>query len=189
LNPPSISEIAPRLFLGNFSSSYDVETLKKHSITSTLSLMTEKSPRWMDPHVQHHVSAARRLFIPAVDADWMDILSKLDEICEFIDKQLAMPIGTVPGGVLVHCRMGISRSATVVIAYLMKKHGQSVDEALAAVRAKRRIVSPNAGFLEQLQAWGKIKYDLWEVPGKVPKREYTEFLRRWDERQEAAKRK
>ena len=46
--------------------------------------------------------------------------------------------------------MGISRSATVVIAYLIATSQMTPHEALAAVRAKRAIVKPNRGFMSQL---------------------------------------
>ena len=44
---------------------------------------------------------------------------------------------------LVHCKMGISRSATVTIAYVMKEYGHSLAEALDHVRGRREIVRPN----------------------------------------------
>lgn len=47
--------------------------------------------------------------------------------------------------------MGISRSATVICAYLIATTRMTPREALAAVRAKRSIVSPNMGFLRQLE--------------------------------------
>ena len=50
----------------------------------------------------------------------------------------------------VHCFMGISRSATVVCAYLIATMEMTPDEALAAAKEKREIVSPNIGFLCQL---------------------------------------
>lgn len=54
--------------------------------------------------------------------------------------------------VLVHCREGVSRSATVVLAYLLLRAREpvaSVEEALRLVRS-RRSVCPNGGFLVQL---------------------------------------
>lgn len=53
-------------------------------------------------------------------------------------------------GVLVHCQRGVSRSATIVIAYLMSTQGMSLKEALKHTKGKRNIVKPNAGFLKQL---------------------------------------
>ncbi|KAJ0797969.1 putative phosphoric monoester hydrolase [Helianthus annuus] len=59
------------------------------------------------------------------------------------------------GSVLVHCFAGRSRSATVVVAYLMKTHGMSSSKALNLVKSKRSVVAPNAGFILQLQSYEK----------------------------------
>lgn len=53
--------------------------------------------------------------------------------------------------VLVHCVMGRSRSATLVLAYLMKKQSLTVVDAIEHVR-RRRCILPNHGFLKQLRA-------------------------------------
>uniref|UniRef100_A0A673U8U5 Dual specificity phosphatase 27, atypical n=1 Tax=Suricata suricatta TaxID=37032 RepID=A0A673U8U5_SURSU len=55
-----------------------------------------------------------------------------------------------PGKVLVSSEMGISRSAVLVVAYLMTFHNMTVLEALMTVRRKRAIY-PNDGFLKQLR--------------------------------------
>jgi len=52
--------------------------------------------------------------------------------------------------VLVHCRRGISRSASTVIAYVMKSRGLSLKESMEHVKKCRSIVDPNAGFQKQL---------------------------------------
>jgi atypical dual specificity phosphatase len=49
--------------------------------------------------------------------------------------------------------MGISRSATIVCAYLIATTRMTPNEALAAVREKRGIVSPNMGFMRQLEEY------------------------------------
>lgn len=54
------------------------------------------------------------------------------------------------GKVLVHCAMGISRSATLVLAFLMICEDMSLADAIQAVRSHRGIC-PNSGFLEQLR--------------------------------------
>ena len=55
------------------------------------------------------------------------------------------------GKVLVHCVMGRSRSASLVLAYLMMEQGLSVVGAIEHVR-QRRCILPNHGFLRQLRA-------------------------------------
>lgn len=53
------------------------------------------------------------------------------------------------GKVMVHCKVGASRSATIVLAFLMIKRHMTIQEAVRMVRARREIV-PNDGFLQQL---------------------------------------
>lgn len=50
---------------------------------------------------------------------------------------------------MVNCKQGASRSATLVLAYLMIKHHMTAKQAVRIVRAKREI-APNEGFLQQL---------------------------------------
>ncbi|CAF1364332.1 unnamed protein product [Adineta ricciae] len=52
--------------------------------------------------------------------------------------------------VLVHCQMGVSRSSSIVLAYLMKYHYGSLDEAYQYLVGRRRCAEPNLGFLLQL---------------------------------------
>ena len=57
------------------------------------------------------------------------------------------------GSVLVHCVQGVSRSVSMVIAYLMKHKKWSYDQALAFVRSKRPQAKPNPAFAAQLQQY------------------------------------
>ncbi len=57
---------------------------------------------------------------------------------------------------LVHCKMGVSRSASTVIAYAMKQQHWPLDVALAYVRDRRSIIKPNEGFMKQLQTYNGI---------------------------------
>lgn len=53
--------------------------------------------------------------------------------------------------ILVHCMMGISRSASLVIGHLMKRDGLNYEEAFSKVREARWIVQSNKGFIEQFK--------------------------------------
>lgn len=55
------------------------------------------------------------------------------------------------GKVLVHCWAGISRSATVCIAYIMYKLELSFDQAFDLVMSRRSVIDPNINFIQQLQ--------------------------------------
>jgi len=73
------------------------------------------------------------------------LMSKLEEAFDFIDtaREAKRPV-------LVHCAAGVSRSATVVIAYLMQREGYTLEKALAHVEFCRPEVKPNEGFMRML---------------------------------------
>eukprot|EP00742_Colponemidia_sp_Colp-10_P009058 GILJ01009849.1.p1 GENE.GILJ01009849.1~~GILJ01009849.1.p1 ORF type:complete len:333 (-),score=55.35 GILJ01009849.1:223-1221(-) len=90
------------------------------------------------------------LLIDIEDTDEADIFQHFEHTARFIDSARA-----AGGTCLVHCRAGISRSASVVIAYLMQLNRLPFETALKTVATRRRIVCPNLGFREQLK-----KYEL-----------------------------
>jgi protein-tyrosine phosphatase len=52
--------------------------------------------------------------------------------------------------ILIHCVSGISRSASIVIAYIMDKYKMNYDDAFVYVKTKRPSIRPNTNFIEQL---------------------------------------
>ena len=77
-----------------------------------------------------------------------DISQHFEECFDWIEKELQRG-----HSVLVHCRAGISRSASIVIAYLMKKRQMGFQEAYTFVKAKRNRVEPNFGFKDLLRKY------------------------------------
>ena len=63
------------------------------------------------------------------------------------------------GIILVHCQMGISRSTSCVIAYMIKYMGFTTMSALEFIRKKRPQVMPNIGFLQQLTNYEKNDHE------------------------------
>ena len=53
--------------------------------------------------------------------------------------------------VLVHCSAGISRSATLVAAYLIIERQMTAEEAIKFIQARREYINPNDGFRIQLR--------------------------------------
>ena len=72
-----------------------------------------------------------------------------EKIQDYFDQVCAFMESSIKEGdrVLVHCAFGVSRSSTLVIAYLMKKLKIGMVEALSYVRRKRPTIKPNAGFM------------------------------------------
>jgi dual specificity phosphatase 12 len=87
-----------------------------------------------------------------LDDDPNEVLMKhFSETNAFIDAALSRG-----GAVFVHCAMGKSRSATVVIAYLMWKYGATPEAALKQLCEGREVCDPNPGFKEQLKVYERM---------------------------------
>ncbi|TFK66376.1 phosphatases II [Pluteus cervinus] len=66
-------------------------------------------------------------------------------------KQKRLNQQSTPKPILVHCSAGVSRSPTIIAAYLIKRQGLTLKQALGLMIRARPIVCPNSGFLEQLK--------------------------------------
>lgn len=88
--------------------------------------------------------------IPIFDNKGEDILSHMETAYNFIEH------AKHHGNILVHCHKGISRSASFVIGYLMRKNEMTFEEALTHVRSVRPMIQPNDSFLEQLRRYESI---------------------------------
>ncbi|KAF3935452.1 hypothetical protein ABW20_dc0107959 [Dactylellina cionopaga] len=115
------------------------EELKAANITHVLSVLKKPLDGALFEGYKH-------LLLPVDDKAGINLIEHFKTTNEWIDKGLAEG-----KGVLVHCAMGISRSVTIVTAYMIYKKGLSADEALEYVRASRTVACPNLGFRKQLQ--------------------------------------
>jgi protein-tyrosine phosphatase len=99
----------------------------------------------------------RYLRLPMNDTHDQPLLEQLNKAFEFIDNALAgetlaglnTVLGT-PGKVLIHCQMGISRSASIVVAYIMRSFHCDLYNALAMVKSRRTQILPNPQFVKEL---------------------------------------
>ncbi|XP_063081863.1 protein phosphatase Slingshot homolog 1 isoform X4 [Cavia porcellus] len=89
--------------------------------------------------------------IRVYDEETTDLLAHWNEAYHFINKAKRNH-----SKCLVHCKMGVSRSASTVIAYAMKEFGWPLEKAYNYVKQKRSITRPNAGFMRQLSEYEGI---------------------------------
>ncbi|KAH8270956.1 hypothetical protein KR044_004901, partial [Drosophila immigrans] len=148
--PVSIDEVETGLFLGNLTAATHMETLKSFKITHILTLDSVPLP-------QHIVDTSflTTKYVQIADMPREDILQHLEACVEFIGTALERQ-----QNVLVHCYFGVSRSSSAVIAYVMKAHQLDYQAAYEMVRAKRRFVQPNAGFVAQLKLFRRMGYKI-----------------------------
>ena len=130
------------LILGDFIAALNEKNLQKRGIFSVLTVAFNLFISYKTENISHKI-------LPAEDCDEYDLSVHFEESFDFIENALEK------GSVLVHCAAGVSRSSTIVIAYLMKKNRWSTDEAFDFVKTKRKIISPNAGFMRQLRIYQK----------------------------------
>ena len=55
--------------------------------------------------------------------------------------------------ILIHCKLGISRSPAILIGYLIKHLGHTTASALNFIKSKRVQIHPNSGFINQLNLY------------------------------------
>ncbi|XP_050070033.1 dual specificity protein phosphatase MPK-4 [Anopheles maculipalpis] len=146
--PISLDEIEPGLWLGNASAAADIGTLERHTIRSILSIDSVPLP----VHITDHPNLRVR-HIQAADVPREDLIRHFEDSNRFIADSLAEG-----RHVLVHCYFGVSRSATIVIAYIMQKYRLGYEAAFQRVKAKRLFVMPNPGFVNQLKLYGRMAY-------------------------------
>jgi len=130
-NKSSYDRILPGLYLGDRETARNIHRLS--DVTHVLSII--------DPIKK--IKGVVWKGIELRDSPGQHVLEHFDAAFTFID--------SAKGAVYVHCKAGISRSATFVIGYLMWKFDVSYKEAYRFVQAKRPQISPNPGFEAQLR--------------------------------------
>ncbi|XP_074920425.1 dual specificity protein phosphatase 10 isoform X2 [Chelonoidis abingdonii] len=134
-----LTPILPFLFLGNEHDAQDLEKMQRMNIGYVINVTTHL-PLY---HYEKGLFNYKRL--PATDSNKQNLRQYFEEAFEFIEE--AHQCGK---GLLIHCQAGVSRSATIVIAYLMKHTRMTMTDAYKFVKGKRPIISPNLNFMGQL---------------------------------------
>jgi protein-tyrosine phosphatase len=138
-----MSHILPgKLYLGNVLNVNRLSWLNQHNI-QTIVCVAGRS----DVTIHDEIRACKTVHQFEIIDNESQILS-FEPILQLIDESLANG-----GAVLVNCAVGISRSASFVIAYLMKTQKLSLDQAFAFVKRARPKINPNRFFMTQLAAY------------------------------------
>ncbi|XP_062857508.1 dual specificity protein phosphatase 8 isoform X1 [Trichomycterus rosablanca] len=137
------TRILPHLYLGSQKDVLNKDLMAQNGITYVLNA-SNTCPK------PEFISESHFMRIPVNDNYCEKLLPWLEKTNEFIDKAKLSNCR-----VIVHCLAGISRSATIAIAYIMKTMGLSSDEAYRFVKDRRPSISPNFNFLGQLLEFEK----------------------------------
>ncbi|KAJ2723105.1 hypothetical protein GGI07_002864 [Coemansia sp. Benny D115] len=145
--------IMPYLFLGGEASAQDVQ-LRRLGIMRVLNVAREVTTSTDDS-----TGIERRHY--AWDHNEADVERCFAECFAFIDQARQRH-----EGVLVHCQLGVSRSATLAIAYVMRTMALGFADAYEYVRLRAPCISPNLSLIVQLSAYDRRRGGLlMDVPG------------------------
>lgn len=148
-NARNVSEIIPRLYISDLAFAESPPSLSSYRITHVLSTLPDKI--FCPPPTLLPVQPSR-MQIRVDDLPFAELAAHLPNTTAWIQDAL---VNNPEARVLVHCVEGISRSVSVVAAFLMAQYGWSPVEALQYIKNKRRIAEPNFGFVQQLHEYAR----------------------------------
>lgn len=146
-DPPVVGQVTPHLFIGGTRAWFAVEELRRRGITHILKLYFD-DPYWPEPFVVFEHPLDDGVFIP-----W----ETLEEGLAFI-----RAVEAREEKVLVVCGLGISRSATFVLAHLLEKGGD-LREAFLQLRAVRPQAWPARALWQTLITHYQAPYTLSDI--------------------------
>ena len=159
-NTFSASEIRNNIFIGDLASASNKTSMKEQGITHVLSIYNGSYEMFPDDF--------KYKIIHINDDSWCDIKKHFGEAIEFISDA----VKDQNNKVMVHCQRGVSRSVTLVMAYMLwemnnreRIEQDSVEEVissiLSGIQEHRSIADPNDGFIEALKDY------VYEINGYI----------------------
>ncbi|GFZ21207.1 mitogen-activated protein kinase phosphatase 1 [Actinidia rufa] len=149
------SRIMDHVYLGSDAVAKNREILRENGITHVLNCVGSVSPEYFKDELVY-----KTLWLQ--DSSSEDITSILYDVFDYFEE-----VREQGGQVFVHCRQGVSRSTSLVIAYLMWTEKKTFEDAFQFVKAARGVTNPNMGFACQLLLCQKRTLAFLESPNSV----------------------
>ena len=131
-------QILPHLYLGGRKVATCLPSLNSSGITNVLNVTSSVPNQFVSAGLTYKQIAVE-------DSHDVNMMQHLPEAFDFIEKARENR-----EKVLVHCHAGMSRSVTVILAYLMKFYNHTLDSAYEHVKQIKSDISPNFSFMGQL---------------------------------------
>ncbi len=149
-----IDKITDKIYISGEEGALEFEKFLKENINTVLSI-TDSPPKYSEElNINHKIMNFE-------DCLSQNIIPYIKECIEFIENS---------NKILIHCSCGISRSPTIVIAYLIWKTHSSFNQVLNFVQSRRSSIEPSIGFIKQLKNFEKIikknGYDIQNIDSK-----------------------
>lgn len=145
-NEFSANEIIDNIYIGNVYDAHNIDELNKNNIKNVVSAVTGFENIYDDTF--NHLS------LNLIDNENQNIIHYFEITYHYIDNIVSKNISSSSkekkNKILIHCICGVSRSVTILLAYIIKKYNYTPQYALKIVQKKRNIANPNANFMKQL---------------------------------------
>ncbi|XP_067306639.1 protein phosphatase Slingshot homolog 2 isoform X2 [Pseudorasbora parva] len=139
----SPTEIFDHVYLGSEWNASNLEELQNSGVRYILNVTREIDNFFPGLFEYHNI----RVY----DEEATNLLEYWNDTYKFISKAKKAGVKC-----LVHCKMGVSRSASTVIAYAMKEYGWDLERAFDHVKERRTVTKPNPSFMKQLEEYQGI---------------------------------
>lgn len=133
------THIIDNIFIGSAYNAANYNSLSENNFGLIINMTHDLSNHYTSEYIYKN--------FPINDNDEENIDIYLDTAYDYIEEYNK----NTTKNILVHCYMGKSRSASIVIYYLIKKYNYTLDDAIKYIKDKRNIVNPNVNFVMQLK--------------------------------------
>lgn len=142
------SYIIDNIYIGDVRDAHNLDKLNELKINNVISAVTGFDNIY-DEKINH-------LALSLIDNNEQNIIHYFDITNYFIENILN---SNSDNYILIHCICGVSRSVTILLAYLIKKYKYTPNEALQIVKQHRTIANPNPNFMKQLNTYYTTLYN------------------------------
>ena len=132
--------IIDNIYLGDIDAAQNITYLKEYNITAVVNCADEFFSEYED------IKFIELRLYDDSDPKSENLFPRIEVAYKFIKLHSK-------NNVLVHCAMGVSRSATMVIFYLMKEKGWDYDTCYQYIIERRPTIAPNEGYIYQLKQY------------------------------------
>ena len=147
-----IVEVVPGLFMGDLSTSQNFTILREKKIDVIINLCAKNEERVTCDEIQY-------IDFKLSDREDFEILGHFDHICSLIHEKIEQN-----QKVFVHCQKGISRSPTIMMAYMIRYQQTGYENAFDQLKKLSPNVGPNFSFLLDLQTYEKLTLPKTQPP-------------------------
>ena len=142
------SQIFSWIYLGNFLNANNEEEIRQLKITYILNCAYEIKLFNLPKEIKY-------CHLNIIDNPKENLFQYFNKAFSFIESAR-----TNSENILIHCKLGRSRSTSILIAYMIKYFGFTAQKAFEFIKLKRKEINPNSGFISQLYDYERyiLKY-------------------------------